>query len=136
MSFEEVKTFMKEVGWGFLATADGEKVGVRPMGGWAWMGDELWCATGASSDKVAQLRKVPYAEYCFCDREGNHVRIAGACTISEDNDDKRKLYEAVPALKDHIEDPADPEYVVIRMKPERIRRMALPEMTYQEIEPA
>jgi general stress protein 26 len=136
MSFEEVKAFMKEVGWGFLGSTDGEKVGVRPVGGWAWMSDELWCATGTSSDKVAQLRKVPYAEYCFCDREGKHVRIAGPCTISEDNDEKRKLYEAVPALKDYIEDPASPEYVVIRMKPERIRLMATTDMAYQEIEPA
>ena len=136
MSFEEVKAFMKEVGWGFLGSTDGEKIGVRPVGGWAWMSDELWCATGTSSDKVAQLRKVPYAEYCFCDREGKHVRIAGPCTISEDNDEKRKLYEAVPALKDYIEDPASPEYVVIRMKPERIRLMATTDMAYQEIEPA
>jgi general stress protein 26 len=127
---------MKEVGWGFLGSTDGEKIGVRPVGGWAWMSDELWCATGTSSDKVAQLRKVPYAEYCFCDREGKHVRIAGPCTISEDNDEKRKLYEAVPALKDYIEDPASPEYVVIRMKPERIRLMATTDMAYQEIEPA
>jgi uncharacterized pyridoxamine 5'-phosphate oxidase family protein len=134
MNIEEVKTFMKEVGWGVLATTDGEKVGARPVGGWAWMGNQLWCATGASSDKIAQLTRVPYAEYCFCAKEGKHVRISGLCTISEDNNDKLKLYEAVPALKDHIEDPASPEYVVLRMKPERIRAMATSEMSYQEIE--
>lgn len=134
MNIEEVKTFMKEVGWGALATTDGEKVGARPMGGWAWMGNELWCATGASSDKIAQLRRVPYAEYCFCDKEGKHVRISGPCTISEDNNDKLKLYEALPALKDHIEDPASPEYVLIRMRPERIRLMATADLTYRDIE--
>jgi len=134
MSLEKVKALMREVGWGALATTDGEKVGVRPMGGWAWIDNELWCATGNSSDKIAQLRKVPYAEYCFCSTEGKHVRIAGPCTISEDNDDKLKLYDAVPALKDHIEDPASPEYVVIRLRPERIRLMSTPEMTYEEIE--
>ncbi len=136
MRLEEVKRFMRDVGWGAFATTDGEKVGVRPIGGWAWMGNELWCATGTSSEKVAQLRKVPYAEYCFCSAEGKHVRIAGPCTISEDNDDKLKLYEAVPALKEHIEDPASPEYVVVRMKPKRSRVMATSDMTYQEIEPA
>ena len=32
MSLEMVKKFKTEVGWGFLATSDGNNVGVRPMG--------------------------------------------------------------------------------------------------------
>jgi len=45
MSLEIVKSFIKEVGWGVLATSDGNKVGARPMGSCVWMGNELWCAT-------------------------------------------------------------------------------------------
>ena len=134
MNFETVKNFVKEVGWGFLATCDGNKVGVRPMGSCVWMGNELWGATTDGTEKIMQLRKVPYAEYCFSDKEGKHVRIAGACTISTDNDDKLKLYEAVPILKKYIKDPAEPTYVVIRMKPERIRIMAEAGKGYVDIE--
>jgi general stress protein 26 len=133
MSLDRVKSLMNEVGWGAFATTDGNTVGVRPMGGWAWMGDELWCATSASSDKVAQLEKVPHAEYCFAKPEGEHVRIAGSCTISTNNADKLKLYEAVPLLKNYIEDPTSPQYVVIRMKPERIRVMEGADMAYNEV---
>jgi general stress protein 26 len=134
MSLETVKELMKEAGWGTLATTDGEKVGCRPIGGWTWVGDELWCATSRESDKVTQLRKVPHAEYCFADKEGKHVRIAGRCTISTDNDEKLRLYEAVPELKNYIQDPAAPQYVVIKMKPDRIRMMAGTDLAYQEIE--
>ncbi len=67
MDFETVKDFMKQVGWGFLATSDGNKVGVRPMGSCVWMDDELWCASRDKTEKIAQLRKVPYAEYCVSD---------------------------------------------------------------------
>jgi uncharacterized pyridoxamine 5'-phosphate oxidase family protein len=134
MSLEMVKNLMKEVGWGFLATTDGNKVGVRPMGSCVWMGNELWCATTDGTEKVVQLRKVPYAEYCFCDREGKHVRISGPCTISTNNDDKLKLYEDVPILRNYIKDPSTPEYVVIRMKPERIRLMAQTALKYEDIE--
>jgi hypothetical protein len=63
MNFEELKQFVKQVGWGYLATSDGETVGVRPMGGLEWKSRELWCATFGGSDKIAQLKKVPYAEY-------------------------------------------------------------------------
>ncbi|HPD16820.1 MAG TPA: pyridoxamine 5'-phosphate oxidase family protein [Planctomycetota bacterium] len=123
MTLEEAKGFMKEVRWGCLATSDGQTVGCRPMGGRAWMGGELWCAAGAESDKIAQLRNVPHAEYCFARPSGEHIRIAGPCKVSTDNVDKRKLYDAVPFLKNHIPDPASPGYVVIRMAPSRIRAM-------------
>ena len=134
MSLAMVKSFMKEVEWGFLATSDGNKVGIRPMGSCVWMGNELWAATTEGTEKIMQLRKAPYAEYCFSDREGKHVRIAGSCTISTNNDDKLKLYEAVPILKNYIKDPAEPEYVVIRMKPNRIRLMAQAGKGYEDIE--
>ena len=63
MSLEMVKNLMKEVGWGFLATSDGNKVGVRPMGSCVWMDNELWCATIDGTEKILQLRKIPYAGY-------------------------------------------------------------------------
>ena len=125
---------MKEVGWGFLATSNGEQVGVRPMGSCVWAGNELWSATRNGSEKTLQIKKVPYAEYCFSNQEGKHVRIAGPCTISTDNEDKLKLYEAVPVLRNYYKDPSAPEYVVIRMKPERIRVMFQTGKGYEDIE--
>lgn len=97
------------------------------------MGHELWCATSTSSEKVAQLRKVSQAEYCFGKQEGDHVRVSGSCTISMDNDDKMKLYDAIPILKKFIEDPSSPDYVVIRMKPDRIRFMEKNDLAYVEV---
>jgi uncharacterized pyridoxamine 5'-phosphate oxidase family protein len=134
MNLEDVKKFMKEVGWGILATGDGVKAGARPMGGWAWKENELWCATGESSDKIAHLRKVPYAEYCFCDPKGKHIRIAGPCTISTDNSEKLWLYKAVPALKEYIPFPAAPGYAVIKMTPDKIRCMEGADLKYTQIE--
>jgi len=134
MNMEDAKQLMKEVGWGFLGTTDGKTVGVRPMGGWAWMEDELWCASMKSTDKIAQLQAVAYAEYCFCTKEAKHLRIAGPCTISSENNEKLRLYNANPILKDHIDDPASSEYVVIKLRPDRIRMMEATDLTYQEIE--
>jgi general stress protein 26 len=133
MSMETVKSVMKQAGWGFLATTDGTKAAVRPMGGWAWVDKELWCATGARSDKVRELKGCPQAEYCFCDREGRHVRVAGSVAVSTSQPDKDKLYQLVPALREHIDDPKSPEYVVLRMAPTRIRLMATTGMQYTEV---
>ena len=133
MNLEDVKNFITQVKWGTLATSDGRKVGARPMAGLAWNQNQLWCASGVATDKVAQLKRVPHAEYCFCDASGKHVRIAGPCTISTDNAEKLWLYNAVPDLKNHINDPLAPDYVVIKMTPDNIRTMN-PDFTYHQVE--
>jgi general stress protein 26 len=133
MNLEDIKKFTEEVRCGILATSDASKVGARPMSGFAWKADELWCATGEPSDKVAQLRRLPYAEYCFYNPAGKHVRIAGPCTISTLNGDKLWLYEAVPALKNYIPDPTVPGYVVIKMTPDNIRFADATDMKYTQV---
>ncbi len=133
MTFEELKQFIKQTGWGYLATTDGKKVGVRPMAGLAWKDNQLLCATFTPSDKIKQLEKVPHAEYCFCDAKGKHVRIAGKCSISTDNGEKLWLHKQVPELAKYFPDPAMPEYVIIKMMPENIRVMSGNDMTYEQI---
>jgi len=133
MTFEELKKFTKETHWGFLATTDGKTVSVRPMGGLAWKDNQLLCATFTPSDKVKQLEKVPYAEYCFCDSTGKHARIAGHCTISTNNDEKLWLYKQVPELAKYFPDPKMPEYVIIKMKPDKMRIMSATDMSYTQI---
>jgi general stress protein 26 len=133
MTLEELKQFVKQAGWGYLATTDGKTVGVRPMGGLAWKDNYLLCATFSESDKIRQLKRVPYAEYCFCDSAGKHVRIAGTCSISTDNAEKLWLYKEVPGLAKHIPDPAAPQYVIIKMTPDNIRVMSGTDMKYEQV---
>ena len=133
MNFEELKQFIKQTGWGYLATTDGKTVGVRPMGGLDWKDNRLLCATFSESDKIKQLKKVSHAEYCFCDTTGRHVRIAGPCSISTDNAEKLWLYNQLPELAKHIPDPAAPQYVIIKMTPDNIRTMAGSDMNYEQV---
>ncbi|MCE5339587.1 MAG: pyridoxamine 5'-phosphate oxidase family protein [Planctomycetaceae bacterium] len=133
MNFEELKQFTKQTHWGYLATTDGKTVGVRPMGGLMWKDNQLLCATFTPSDKIKQLEKVPYAEYCFCDSTGKHVRVAGKCSISTDNAEKLWLYKQVPELAKYFPDPAMPEYVIIKMIPDNIRAVSGTDMAYEQI---
>lgn len=133
MSMEMVKSLMKEAGWGFLATTDGTRAAVRPMGGWAWVEKELWCASGKESGKIEHLKKVPHAEFCFADSRGRHVRISGHCRVSHDAADKRTLYELVPALENYTGGPEDPNFVVIRIQVEKVRFMSSTDMKYVDV---
>jgi len=133
MTLEQVKDFIKQIGWGFLATTDGHKVGVRPMAALAWKDGCFLCATHASSDKIAQLKKVPYAEYCFSDSAGKHVRIAGPCSVSTDDAEKLWLYKELPGLKDYVSGPTSPDYVIIKMTPDNVRVMDSTDMKYTQV---
>jgi len=133
MDFTGLKEFMAKTGWGYLATTDGELPGVRPMGGCAWVGKEFWCATGDPTAKVDQLRRVPYAEYCFANANGDHVRLFGKCVVSTDLAEKEKLLELRPGLRNYVKDASDPHYVVIKMTPELVRFMEMTEMAYKEV---
>ncbi len=133
MNFEELKSFMKQVGWGFLATTNGDRASVRPMGGGCWFGKEFWCATGLKDAKTADIKKAPYVEYCFADKEGKHVRLSGKCVVSTDRADKEKLLDFMPAMKQYVGDADNPDYVVLRLTPERIRYMGSDDMQYTEV---
>jgi uncharacterized pyridoxamine 5'-phosphate oxidase family protein len=133
MNFEELKQFVKQIGWGYLATTDGKIAAVRPMAGLVWKDNQLLAATFSESDKIKQLKKVPHAEYCFCDSTGKHVRIAGQCSISTDNAEKLWLYNQIPHLAKYFPDPADPRYAVIKMTPDNIRVMTLAERKYEKV---
>ena len=133
MDFEGIKTFIKDTGWGYLATTDGERPAVRPMGAVAWIGDEFCCATGAKDSKTVDVSKHPQVEYCFADKEGKHVRMQGTCRISTKAEPKAKLIELYPFLGKYFKGPDDPNYVVLCMKPERIRFMGEGSMEYDEV---
>jgi general stress protein 26 len=133
MNMEQVKALMKEVETGFLATTDGQRASVRPMGGWAWMDDELWCATGVPSPKVGDVRACPHVEYCFMKPDGHHVRITGPCTVSTERDDKERLFGAVPVLSHYVEGPDDPGFAVLRLAIESIRWWDGPGKGYEEV---
>ncbi len=134
MSMKTVKAVMKAARVGMLATTDGKRAGVRPMGGWVWAGKELWCAAGASSDKVREIAEVPRAEYCFLDPRGRHVRLAGRCAASGRLADKQQYLVLNPGAKDYVGTAETPGWVVLRLKPTRIRLMT-GFMKYRNVRP-
>ncbi len=53
--------------------------------------------------------------------------------ISRDNKEKLKLYQMLASLKEYVDGPMDPHYVIIRMRPKLIRWMGVHSMEYEKI---
>ena len=133
MSMKKALEVMKAARTGFLATSDGHKPSVRPMSGLRWVGEELWLACSLKSRKVRDLKRRPYAEVCFMDKSCNHVRIAGPARVSASRRDRQVLLKLMPFLKNYVRGPDDPDYAIIRLRPESVRLMAFAEMRYREL---
>ena len=106
------------------------------MGGWAWVEKELWLATGASSQKVVDIRTRAGVEICFMTPDGRNVRVAGPCTVSLDRDDRHLLFQKVPMLEKYMDGPDDPNYAVLRLRPQRIRLMETMDLKTIEVDPS
>jgi len=135
MNMAAVRGLMKEAKTGFFATTDGQRAEVRCMGAWAWVGKELWLATSAVTQKVADVQACPRVEMCFMAPDGRNVRIGGYCRVSRDADDKGRLYRMVPMLDKYMAGPENPNYVVLRLTPDRIRLMATPDLKVVAVDP-
>ena len=134
MDFEGIKTFIKEARWGYLATTDGERPAVRPMGAVTWIDGMFCCATGTKDSKSEDIAKHHHIEYCFANKEGKHARMFGTCELSHKTEYKAKLIELYPFLGKFFKGPDDPEFVVLCMKPARIRFMDTDKsMEYDEV---
>jgi general stress protein 26 len=133
MSLDDIQTFTESLGVCLLATTDGERPGVRPMSGWAWIDGEFWMASGRHSNKVHDLLAHPKAEVCFINQDQRHLRIAGLCEVSENQDDKTRLWNLLPGLKNYIKTPEDPGYVVLRLKPTIANMMGPTDMAYTDL---
>lgn len=80
----------------------------------------IWMTTGKSSRKVAQLLHNPKAICYFVDPQTmTSLRIYGEITIIEDMDTKNRLWQS--SWTQYFEGPEDPEYILLKLKPTKIR---------------
>jgi uncharacterized pyridoxamine 5'-phosphate oxidase family protein len=133
MTLDDVRALMQRAGSAFLATTDGERASVRPMGSAAWVDGELWYCAALRSAKCDDIRLCPNVEICAADPEWNHVRIKGTCAISTGRDDRAKLLELVPEVGHYVSGPDDPDFAVLRVSPSCIRAAASGAMEYEHV---
>jgi pyridoxamine 5'-phosphate oxidase len=98
----EVLAFIKKCGHCYMATLDGNKPRVRPIG--TFRADENGLVYSSQSDKdvYKQLVKNPEVELCFFG-EGTTVRVSGRLEQSKDLALKKQVLEQRPYYKPGID---------------------------------
>ena len=116
MNKEEAIDIVRDAGFGFFATVEGNKPHVRPMMPYLSEDGELLLALLGRSRTIPQIKANPNVEICFVDRKMWYCRVSGTAAISDDIFKKRIVFENVPMLRQYFAGAEDPNYHLVVIK--------------------
>jgi general stress protein 26 len=117
-----------------LATADGQFPRVRPVSPVRTENFTVWVASLRSSGKTTELDTNPNVELCYLTKEHDQVRITGVSIPVPERSVREEIWNANPLLKAYLKDIDNPEFMLYRIEPKRVRYMKEWALEYQEVE--
>jgi general stress protein 26 len=116
-----------------LATLDGDQPCVRPVSPVRTDGFIVYVANLRSYEKTAQIEANPKVELCYVDDDHNQVRITGTAEVVKDRNLLEEIWNSNRLLKHYLGSIDNPELVVYRIVPSRVRYMVEWALKYYEV---
>ncbi len=123
MTKDEAIDIIRDAGFGFLASAEGDQPHVRPMMPYLTEDNELLLALLSRSRTIEHIKKNPKVEICFVDRKMSYCRVAGKAAISSDAEKKALVFSVIPMLRQYFAGPEDANFVLAEIKIEHVEAM-------------
>lgn len=124
---------MKQAKFPLLATMDGDQPRLRPVSPVRTDGFTVYVANLRSYGKTAEIAANPKVELCYVDDEHNQVRITAEAEVITEPDLLASIWESNPLLRAYLRTPDNPELIIYRMKPSRVRYMREWALEYYEV---
>jgi len=112
MTKDEAIDIIRDAGFGYLATLEGDQPRVRPMMPYLTEEGELLLALLGRSRTIEQIKNNANVEVCFVDRKMWYCRVTGKAVLSDDVQKKSVVFENIPMLRQYFAGPEDPNYVL------------------------
>jgi len=116
-----------------LATMDGNQPRVRPVSPVRVDGFVIYVANLRRYHKTEELAANPNVELCYLDDRHNQVRITGLAEVLADRDLLQQIWESNPLLRNYLGTIDNPELVIYRITPNRVRYMEEWALKYYEV---
>ena len=107
----------------FLATVDQDRPRVRPVSPVRTDGFTVYVANLRSYHKTGELEANPSVELAYLSADHDQVRISGRAEIVTDRALLGEIWDANPLLRHYLGSQDNPELIVYRIVPERVRFM-------------
>ncbi len=126
-------TVMRGARFPDLATLDGNQPRVRPVSPVKTDGFTVYVANLRSYHKTGEIAANPQVELCYVDPEHNQVRITGVAEVLADRGLLEAIWHANPLLRQYLGSLDNPELIVYRIRPNRVRYMQEWALEYYEV---
>jgi general stress protein 26 len=114
---------------------DGDQPRVRPVSPVRTDRFTVYVANLRSYHKTAEIAANPKVELCYLDAKHDQVRITGVAEVVTDPALLREIWDANPLLRQYLGTIDNPELIVYRVRPSRVRFMREWALEYHEIPP-
>ena len=117
----------------YLATLDGDQPRLRPVSPVKTEGFTVYVANLRSYHKTAEIEANPKVELCYLDDSHDQVRITGIAEIVNDPKILQEIWDANPLLRQYLGSISNPEFILYRIRPIRVRFMKEWALNYYEV---
>lgn len=116
-----------------LATLDGDQPRLRPVSPVRTERFTVFVANLRSYHKTVEIEANPKVELCYLDEGHNQVRLTGRAEAVTDAELLKELWDANPLLRQFLGSLDNPELIVYRITPARVRYMQEWALAYHEV---
>ena len=111
-----INDFLTEAGVFFVATVDGDKPKLRPLGLHFEMDDKILFGVGDFKNVYRQLLANPNIEIAACKPDGHWLRYTGRAVFETDEKYAEKALEMSPGLKNIYNDQTGNKMMVFHLE--------------------
>jgi general stress protein 26 len=117
----------------YLATIDADQPRVRPVSPVKTDRFTVYVANLRSYHKTVEIQANPKVELCYLSDHHDQVRITGVAEVVTDATVLREIWDANPLLRQYLGRIDNPELIVYRIRPTRVRYMKEWALEYHEV---
>lgn len=117
----------------YLATMDGDQPRLRPVSPVRTDRFTVYVANLRGYHKTGEIAANPKVELCYLDSYHNQVRITGLAEIVADRALLQEIWDANPLLRQYLGSLDNPELILYRIRPSRVRYMREWALEYHEV---
>jgi len=117
----------------YLATIDGDQPRLRPVSPVRTDRFTVFVANLRSYHKTVEIAANPRVELCYLDDHHNQVRITGTAEAVTDLVLLRDIWDSNPLLRQYLGRIDNPEFLLYRIVPNRVRYMKEWALEYHEV---
>lgn len=127
------KATMEDAKFPMLATVEKDQPRLRPVSPVLTEGFTVYIANLKSYDKTGQISRNPKVELCYLDQNHNQVRITGVAEVVLDPILLQKIWNKNRLLEHYLGSIDNPELIVYKIIPTKVRYMQEWALDYYEV---